>query len=81
MEKSASRRIDTDGYAIFKTAKELYGGERHIRLSELTDPDLIGEKPLRLIVNSFVVCDLLHFTRSAYCQWLRHPLYKSTHSW
>jgi len=49
------RGIDTDGYAIFKTAKELYGGEHHIRLSELTDPDLIGDKLLRLIVNSFVV--------------------------
>jgi len=49
------RGIDTDGYAIFKTAKELYGGERHIRLSELTDPDLIGDKLLRLIINSFVV--------------------------
>lgn len=49
------RGVDTDGYAIFKTAKELYGGERHIRLSELTDPDLIGDKLLRLIVNSFVV--------------------------
>jgi len=49
------RGIDTDGYAIFKTAKELYGGERNILLSELTDPDLIGDKLLRLIVNSFVV--------------------------
>ena len=49
------RGVDTDGYAIFKTAKELYGGERHIRLSELTDPDLIGDKLLRLIVNSLVV--------------------------
>ena len=49
------RGIDTDGYAIFKTAKELYSGERHICLSELTDPNLIGDKLLRLIMGSFVV--------------------------
>lgn len=47
--------VDFDGYAIFHMAKELYSGKSHITVSELSDPELINDKLLRLIVNAFLV--------------------------
>ena len=47
--------VDLDGYAIFHMAKELYSGKSHISVSELSDPELINDKLLRLIVNAFLV--------------------------
>ncbi|MPM73818.1 hypothetical protein SDC9_120803 [bioreactor metagenome] len=47
--------MDLDGYAIFHMAKELYSGKSHITVSELSDPELINDKLLRLIVNAFLV--------------------------
>jgi hypothetical protein len=47
--------VDLDGYAIFHMAKELYSGKSHITVSELSDPELINDKLLRLIVNAFLV--------------------------
>nr|WP_319489912.1 hypothetical protein [uncultured Caproiciproducens sp.] len=47
--------VDLDGYAIFHMAKELYSGKEHITVSELSDPELINDKLLRLIVNAFLV--------------------------
>ena len=47
--------VDLDGYAIFHTAKDLYQGTDHIALSELSDPELINDKLLRLIINAFLI--------------------------
>lgn len=47
--------VDLDGYAIFHMAKELYSGKSHITVSELSDPELINDKLLRLFVNAFLV--------------------------
>jgi hypothetical protein len=47
--------VDFDGYSIFQMAKELYSGRTHISVSELSDPDLINDKLLHLIINAFLV--------------------------
>lgn len=47
--------VDLDGYVIFHMAKELYSGKEHITVSELSDPELINDKLLRLIINAFLV--------------------------
>lgn len=47
--------VDLDGYAIFHTARDLYHGTDHIAISELSDPELINNKLLRLIINAFLV--------------------------
>ncbi len=47
--------VDLEGYVIFHMAKELYSGKTHITVSELSDPELINDKLLRLIVNAFLV--------------------------
>lgn len=47
--------VDLNGYAIFHTAKDLYQGTDHIALSELSDPELINDKLLRLIINAFLI--------------------------
>ena len=47
--------VDLDGYAIFHTSKDLYQGTNHIAISELSDPELIDDKLLRLIINAFLI--------------------------
>ena len=42
-------------YILFHAARDVYLGTKHIRLSELTDRELIPDEILRLIVNAFVV--------------------------
>ncbi len=47
--------VDLDGYAIFHTSKDIYQGTNHIAISELSDPELIDDKLLRLIINAFLI--------------------------
>ncbi len=47
--------VDLDGYAIFHIARDLYHGTDHIAISELSDPELINDKLLRLIINAFLI--------------------------
>ena len=42
-------------YILFHAARDVYLGTKHIRLSELTDRELIPDEILRLIVNAFVM--------------------------
>ena len=42
-------------YILFHAAKDVYSGSMHIRLSDLTDRELIPDEILRLIVNAFVI--------------------------
>ena len=47
--------VTLEQYILFHAAKDVYNGTKHIRLSELTDRDLILDEILRLIVNAFVI--------------------------
>ncbi len=47
--------VNLDGYAIFHTARDLYYGTDYIAISELSDPELINDKLLRLIINAFLI--------------------------
>lgn len=47
--------VTLEQYILFHAAKDVYNGTKHIRLSKLTDRDLIPDEILRLIVNAFVI--------------------------
>ena len=47
--------VTLDQYILFHAAKDVYNGTKHIRLSELTDRELIPDEVLRLIVNAVVI--------------------------
>ncbi len=47
--------VTLEQYILFHAAKDVYHGTKHIRLSELTDRELIPNEILRLIVNAFVI--------------------------
>lgn len=47
--------ISTDGYALWKAAKELQTGERQISLCELSDSDIISDRAFRLIVQAVTI--------------------------
>lgn len=51
--------VTLEQYILFHAAKDVYNGTKHIRLSELTDRDLIPDEILRLIVNAFVIEKLI----------------------
>ena len=47
--------VTLEQYILFHGAKDVYYGTRHIRVSELSDRELIPDEILRLIVNGYVV--------------------------
>ena len=47
--------VTLEQYILFHGAKDMYYGTRHIRVSELSDRELIPDEILRLIVNGYVV--------------------------
>lgn len=47
--------VTLEQYILFHAAKDVYIGTKHIRLSELTDRELIPDEIFRLIVNAFVI--------------------------
>ncbi len=47
--------VDLGGYVLFHTAKDLYQGTQHISLSELTDPELVGDEIFRLIMHALLI--------------------------
>ena len=47
--------VDLDGYVLFHMARDLYQGSRHIRLSELTDPDLVSDRAFEWIMTACVI--------------------------
>lgn len=51
--------MDLKGYVLFHTAKDLYKGIKRIRLSELTDPELVSDEVLRLKFTGkgYILCD------------------------
>ena len=51
----AWQRYTLEQYILFHAARDVYLGTKHIRLSELTDRELIPDEIFRLIVNAFVM--------------------------
>ena len=49
------RGITMESYAVYQTARDLYYGTQHITLADLTDPELVNDSLLRLLINSFLV--------------------------
>ena len=47
--------VTLEQYILFHAARDVYQGTKHIRLSELTDRELISDEILKLIVNAFVI--------------------------
>ena len=47
--------VNLGGYVLFHTAKDLYQGTQHISLSELTDPELVGDEIFRLIIHALLI--------------------------
>ncbi len=49
------REINTDGYALYQTAKSISTGKECIRINELTDKDLIDGLIFKAIINSALI--------------------------
>lgn len=47
--------VDLDGYTIFHTARDLYQGTQHVKVSELSDPELIDDALLHLLFQAFLI--------------------------
>lgn len=47
--------VTLEQYILYHAAKDVYNRTKHIRLSELTDRELIPNHILRIIVNAFVI--------------------------
>lgn len=47
--------VTLEQYILFHAARDVYLGTKHIRLSELTDRELISDELLKIIVNAFVI--------------------------
>ena len=47
--------IEPDGYALFCAAKEMCGGTPRLSLSELGDPELIGDRLLQVILTGILI--------------------------
>lgn len=47
--------VDLNGYVLFHTAKDLYQGTKHISLSELVDPELVGDMTFELVITAFLI--------------------------
>ena len=47
--------VDLDGYVLFHMARDLYQGSSHIRLSELTDPELVSDRIFEWIMTACVI--------------------------
>ncbi len=47
--------VNTDGYALYQTAKSISTGKECIRINELTDKDLIDGLIFKAIINSALI--------------------------
>lgn len=47
--------VDLDGYVLFHMARDLYQGSSHIRLSELTEPELVSDRAFEWIMTACVI--------------------------
>ena len=54
-KEMAVHGIEPDGYALFCAAKEMCGGTPRLSLSELGDPELIGDRLLQVILTAILI--------------------------
>lgn len=47
--------INTDGYALYQTARTILLGKEYIRMNEIADKDLIGEDIFKAIINAILI--------------------------
>lgn len=47
--------INTDGYALYQTARTILLGKEYIRMNEIADEDLIGEDIFKAIINAILI--------------------------
>ncbi|WKY46655.1 hypothetical protein Q5O24_09720 [Eubacteriaceae bacterium ES3] len=47
--------INTDGYALFQMAKTLQRGQEYIKLNEISDKHLIGDRAFKAIIHSVLI--------------------------
>jgi hypothetical protein len=47
--------INTDGYALYQTARTILFGKEYIRMNEIADEYLIGEDTFIAIINSILI--------------------------
>lgn len=47
--------VTLEQYILFHAAKDVYHNKKHIRLSEMSDRELIPDEVLKVIVNAFVI--------------------------
>ncbi|TJX15240.1 hypothetical protein E9840_04050 [Tissierella creatinini] len=47
--------INTDGYAIYQMAKTLQRGQEYIKLNEISDKHLIGDRAFKAIIHSVLI--------------------------
>ena len=55
LQKSSIHGVDLDGYVLFHMARDLYQGSSHIRLSELTDSELVSDRAFEWIMTACVI--------------------------
>lgn len=49
------KAINTDGYAIYQTARTIYSAKEHIKLDEIADKYLIGDQAFMVIINAILI--------------------------
>jgi hypothetical protein len=47
--------INTDGYALYQMAKTLQRGQEYIKLNEISDKHLIGDRAFKAIIHSMLI--------------------------
>ena len=54
-EKMHLNGINTDGYALYQMAKTLQRGQEYIKLNEISDKHLIGNRAFKVIIHSVMI--------------------------
>lgn len=49
------KAINTDGYAIYQTARTIHSAKEHIKLDEIADKYLIGDQAFKVIINAILI--------------------------
>ena len=49
------RKISTDSYALYQTAKTISSGKEYIKISEIADKDLIEDTAFKAIINASLI--------------------------
>lgn len=47
--------INTDGYAIYQTARKIPSAKEYIKLDEIADKNLIGDQAFKVIVHAILL--------------------------